>query len=209
MENWNQVLITLVQQNPIETAILLFTIILMLIVWLRLNKIVKIDQQKDKRDATEKAIMFADRFKDSILPHLKMYKANVHDLAYDDPSFVSDVKGIFNFKYDFPLTKDQVAIREELEVHSALYQLKTIATGIQHGRVDKEVCCKLFGQEFCEAVEVYYDMILHIRKEDSKAYDQVISLYQDWRKKFTKIKSNKTYEFMPEKRHINENPLSI
>lgn len=201
MENWNQILYTLISENPIETAILLFTIFLLSIVWLRLNKIVKIDLLKDKRDATEKAILFADRFTDAVVPHLKNYKIKVRDLAYDDPSFVSDVKGIHNFKYDYPLTKDQVAIREELDVHGALYHLKTISTGIQHGRVDKDVCCKLFGQEFCEAVEVYYDMILHIRKEDSKAYDQVISLYQDWRKKFTKIKTtstSKNIEFIPE-----------
>jgi len=208
LENWNQLLFTLVQQNPIETAILLFTIFLLAIVWLRLNKMVKIDQLKDKRDATEKAITYADRFTETIIPHLRKYKANVFDLAYYDTSFVSDVKGIHNFRYDYPLTRDQIATREEFHIHDALYNLKTIATGIQHGRVDKEVCCKLFGQEFCEAVEVYYDMILHIRKEDSRAYDQVISLYQDWRRKFTKIKPGKSIEYVPEKR-MSENPLSV
>lgn len=208
METWNQLLIRLVQQNPIETAILVFTIFLLVIVWLRLNKLVKIDLAKDKRDATEKAITYADRFTETIIPHLRKYKANVFDLAYYDNSFVSDVKGIHNFRYDFPLTRDQVATREDFDIHEALYHLKTISTGIQHGRVDKDVCCKLFGQEYCEAVEVYYDMILHVRKEDNKAYDQVISLYQDWRKKFTKIKPSKSYEYYPEKR-MNENPLSV
>ncbi|HWL24154.1 MAG TPA: hypothetical protein VNR38_10470 [Ureibacillus sp.] len=208
MDNWNQMLFTLVQQNPIETAILLFTICLLIVVWVRLNKIVKIDLVKDKRDATEKAITYADRFTETIIPHLRKYKANVFDLAYYDNTFVSDVKGIYHFKYDYPLTRDQVATREEFSIHEALYHLKTIATGIQHGKVDKEVCRKLFGQEFCEAVEVYYDMILHVRKEDSKAYDQVISLYQDWRKKFTKIKPSKSMEFVPERR-MSENPLSI
>jgi len=37
-----------VQQNPIETAILFFTVFLLIIVWLRLNKLIKIDLVKDK-----------------------------------------------------------------------------------------------------------------------------------------------------------------
>jgi len=165
--------------------------ITLIIIWIYLSRVFKTEAMKNQREAVELSIYYIDRFNSTVLPHYQNYKVNVSNLAYDNFDHISDYTGIHDFQKEYPLTILQVLERKKMNVEKSLHDLDIIATAILHGQLDQEIFIKLCGREFCEAVEVYYDMILHIRRENPEAFGQIITIYKDWRKRFAEVKTPK------------------
>ncbi|PFE65791.1 hypothetical protein CN316_22125 [Bacillus cereus] len=147
--------------------------------------------KKDRKDAVDNSINYVDRFSKTVLPHYQEYKALVKDgliKAVDIPS-----TGFGNFD---PVKIEDLEVKEQTGVYKILNELDIIAAAVLHGQVDKDICKDLFGTLYCEAVEVYYDLICYARKESKQHFKMTVELYKEWRNTFANVQSpvNQTTE---------------
>ncbi|MCU5305495.1 hypothetical protein OCE40_27215 [Bacillus toyonensis] len=139
---------------------------------------------KDRKVAVDNSINYVDRFSKTVLPHYQEYKALVKDghiKTIDIPS-----TGFKNFD---PVKIEDLEVKEKTEVYKSLNEVDIIAAAVLHGQVDKDICKDLFGTLYCEAVEVYYDLICYARKENKQHFKMTVELYKEWRSAFANVQS--------------------
>lgn len=139
----------------------------------------------DQKASVDNAIKYIDRFCQGVLAHYQEYKACIAHGIYK--GHMIPVEGYHNFDIG-----EEVHDREKKEmtnVYKYMNELDIIATAIQLGQVDKSVCKQLIGSVFCEAVEVYFDLISSQRVISKDYFQMTVKLYLEWRISYSSVTS--------------------
>lgn len=151
----------------------------------QLKQIENTDKKQDEKLAVENSIKYVDRFSNVILPHLQQYKT----LIADKEIKTIEIPGTGFTNFEHSEEPSDLERKEITGIYQPLNELDTIAAAVLYGQVDKSITRELFGSLFCEAVEVYYDLICYSRIENQQHFKMTVQLYKEWRSTFTKVQS--------------------
>lgn len=150
------------------------------------NQLKEMQLQKEEHENNRKvdnAITYCYRFASQVLPFYQEYKVIISKKDPQTIQFKSSIDksvGIQDFE-GISLTQQQLGILEDKKVYKVLNEMDIIAIAINKNSVDLDTCKSNIGRVFCEAVEVYIDIILAMRHENEDAFHNSIKLYKEWR----------------------------
>lgn len=168
-----------------DLAPTIVALIALLFSYLQIRQIKEADKKQDKKISVDNSIMYVDRFAKEVLPHFQEYKTLIHQGVIKAVQIPNT--GITDFNCDEINDLDK---KEKLGIYKKLNELDIIATALLHGQVDKEISKDMIGRLFCEAVEVYYDVICYSRKDSTQHFKMTVQLYTDWRRTFETVQSH-------------------
>ncbi|MGF9741437.1 hypothetical protein ABEX38_29145 [Priestia megaterium] len=167
-----------------DLAPTIIALIALLFSYLQIRQIKEADKKQDKKIAVDNSIMYVDRFAKEVLPHYQEYKTLIHQGIIKAVQISGT--GFTDFNCDEIHDLDK---KEKTDIYKKLNELDIIATALLHGQVDKEISKDMIGTLFCEAVEVYYDVICYLRKDSPQHLKMTVQLYTDWRGSFSTVQS--------------------
>jgi hypothetical protein len=173
----NKEIVAIFAANIIPTGALIVSI-------QQLKQVKAADKKQDEKVAVDNAINYIDRFSKGVLPHYQEYKALVHDSVIK--AIEIPVAGFQEFDC---LEVEDLDKKELTDVYKYVNELDIIAAAVLKGHVDYHVTKSLIGSLYCEAVEVYYDLICLSRQASPQHFQMTVQLYKEWRKNFPHVQS--------------------
>ncbi|WP_066502527.1 DUF4760 domain-containing protein [Abyssisolibacter fermentans] len=152
-------------------------------------RIMKEESEKTQyRLSVEKSIEYITRFSEEVLPVLKKYESELVGNGKNTQNISNAYAFIEDDYDDNNISEDEVIKLGKLGVFKIINEIEILATVVNKGIADKDVMFETVGKNFCEAIEVTYDVIKYFRSKGSiKLFINTEILYKEWKEEFGDI----------------------